>query len=258
MTNDMLQPPGWAEDTLSQFIQEAHENTFATFSNLKPIFGHLRSIDGAYRKLIGGVLNSPEWFPSFFLLRAHAAFLGGARLSLSAQVCEAYMVLRGCLESALYGLYVAGHPGSAEVWLHRHDSEDSLRSVRQMFRIKNLMEHLESVSSAERKIASALYERTIDYGAHPNERAISSNLERREDDEHVSFELSYLTGDSLQLRFCLQTTAEVGISGLSIIRQIYPERCDDLGLTQEIQDQRDVIRPVDEELLPRWSRTRGP
>ena len=77
--------------------------------------------------------------------------------------------------------------------------------------------------------AELLYERTIDHGAHPNERALMQMLQIAEKAEHVEFKAIYLEGDSDQLRLALKTTAQVGVCTLSLFRSIYRERFDILG-----------------------------
>jgi len=101
MQNEINKPPDWGQDPLSKFIKDAWHNTYATFANLKPQYTHLEAIHSAYQKIKDNLINTPEWFASFFLMRAHASYLGGVQLSFSGQIPEAYMVLRGCLENRL-------------------------------------------------------------------------------------------------------------------------------------------------------------
>ena len=115
-------PKDWGQDPLSEFIETTRENTIATFANLaasvQPIARHsLFSIAISSKNLN----NSPDWFSAFFVLRAHASYLGRVRFALSGQVFETYMVLRGCLENALYGFYFHRNPASQETWLRRSD-----------------------------------------------------------------------------------------------------------------------------------------
>jgi hypothetical protein len=52
----------------------------------RAIWNLLEQIDGTFRRAIDGMHNAKAWFESFFLLRAHAAYLGGVRFSASAQL----------------------------------------------------------------------------------------------------------------------------------------------------------------------------
>jgi hypothetical protein len=227
-------PPEWGADFLSEFIKTAYENTFATFANLRVEYKLLRVIDEIFRLVIENLINTSEWFAGFFLLRTHASFLGGVRLSCSGQIPEAYMVLRGCLENALYGLYLSKHPESCEKWLCRHDSEDAYRRVKQEFQIRRLQDFLAEIDNNLYQATNSLYNRTIDYGAHPNERALTSNLRRTEKNNCITFDLNYLTGNSLGLRLCLKSTAQIGVCSLYIFRHVYFERYDILGIAAKL------------------------
>ena len=89
---------------------------------------------------------------------------------MSGQAAETYASLRLCLENGLYGLYPSQHPGSRETWLRRHDSDQAKQRVRSEFTIRNLFDSLRGLDTKEAAVAEQLYERCIDYGAHPNER----------------------------------------------------------------------------------------
>ena len=67
MKSETKIPPQWGEDPLSQFIQDAWHNTYATFANLKPEFKRLQAIHSCFKRIIDNLLNTPEWFAGFFL-----------------------------------------------------------------------------------------------------------------------------------------------------------------------------------------------
>jgi hypothetical protein len=228
-------PPSWADDPLSKFIQDTIGNTYATFHNLKTPYNRLNDIHIVFAKIVDNIDRTPDWFAAFFLVRSHSAFLGATRLALSGQVPEAYMVLRGCLESALYGLYVARNPGSQETWLRRHDDEARKKEVRKKFKISNLLNLLEKTDKKLRDIAGDLYERTIDYGGHPNERAFFSVAKKHDDKHKTTIQSAYLIGNELALELCLKSCAQIGLCSLSIFQLIYKERFDILGLSDQVK-----------------------
>jgi hypothetical protein len=228
-------PPKLGEDPLSEFIKKSTENTFATYVNLKAEYKLLEYIDKHYRVLIENLPDTPERFGGFFFLRTHSSFLGGARLSLSGQIPEAFMVLRGCLENALYGLYLGKNPDSRETWLRRHDDEETYRKNKNEFQIRRLLDFLMEVDKELYRSTNVLYERTIDYGAHPNERAISSNLSRTKEEGSIEFSLRYLTVDSPALHYCLRSNAQVGVCALDIFGHIYRKLYDMLGISDALK-----------------------
>src|SRR5262245_14980589 len=227
-------PGGWGGDEITAFIDNARLNSFATYSNLRPEYGKVSEIDIVFRKLVGYLLNTKDWFAAFFLLRAHSAFLAGAHLAMSGQTAETYASLRLCLENGLYGLYLSRNPGSRETWLRRHDSEQARQRVRGEFTIRNLFDTLRATDNKEAAVAEQLYERCIDYGAHPNERALTVSLKQETGTDTVEFRVVYLTDDSVIFRGCLKTAAQVGASVLGIFRLVIKERFGLTGLTNEL------------------------
>jgi hypothetical protein len=228
-------PKNWGQDKLSNFIETAQQNTFATFANLKDVFRLFEGIDESFRRIIDNIDNARDWFPAFFLLRAHSSYLGAVRLSTSGQLPEAYMILRGCLENSLYGFYLFKKPKSVEVWLNRHDDEVAKKKVRIEFKIGPMFKLLSSNDSKLGTVASKLYESTIDYGAHPNAWALLTNLSKKKDDDSIKFELNYLTGKSPALALCLKTNAQVGVCSLMVFKLVFKERFDLLGISDILQ-----------------------
>jgi len=236
MQNEVRIPSDWGQDRLSKFIKDAWHNTYATFANLRPQYNHLKEIHLIYQEIVNNLINTPEWFASFFLMRSHASYLGGVQLSFSGQIPEAYMVLRGCLENSLYGLYVSRNPDAQEIWLRRHDDESSKKNCRNEFTAHNLFKCLEQEDNKKHDIASDLYEMTIDYGAHPNERAFMSLMSQSKDEKKIDFKMYYLIGDSLPLQLCLKNSARIGVCSLDIFKIIYRHRFDILGISDKLEN----------------------
>jgi hypothetical protein len=216
-------------------FDNARGNEFATYANIKGEIQRLIDIDALYRKVVDGLNHSKDWFAGFFVLRAHSNYLAACRMSWSGQIPECYALLRSCLENALYGIYLAKNPDSRETWLRRHDSDQHKRKVRNEFKIRTMLDFAKEIAKNEGEVAKILYERTIDYGAHPNERALMQTLQLNKRDKHVEFRVVYLEGDSVQLRLALKTTAQVGVCTISLFRPVYKERFDILGVTDVIE-----------------------
>jgi hypothetical protein len=229
-------PPSWGKDSLSEFMDIARNNSFATFANCPDQYKVLSAIDGIYRHAIDNLVNTPEWFASFFLLKSHSAYLGAAAFSIAGQCAESYMVLRGCIEAALYGLYLSRHKASHKTWLQRHNDDISLRRVKDEFKIVNLFAELKMVDQVTHDAVKTLYGRTIDYGAHPNEAALTSLLNRTDKGGSVVFNLRYLSPDSPAFRLALKTTAQVGTYSLLIFKNIYHERFAILGIDRTLDE----------------------
>ncbi len=227
-------PASWGNDKISTFLDDARNNEYATFANCQGEIRRLIDLDAWFRKAIDGLNHSNDWFSGFFMFRAHSNFLAACRMTWSGQLPECYAILRSCLENALYGLYLARNPNSRETWMRRHDSDAHRRKVKEEFKIGAMFELAKSIDTKEGSVAELLYDRTIDYGAHPNEQALWQVLQINEKAEQVEFKMIYLEGDSFQLRLALTTTAQVGVCSLSLFQSIYKERFNILGVTGAI------------------------
>ena len=228
-------PDDWGTDPLSEFIETARHNTIATFINLRPIYDHLATIHSIYQVIVENSHKTADWFALFFLLRSNAAFLGSLRFALSGQIAETYPVLRTCIEASLYGLHCVRNPDAQGVWLRRNEGDKERGKCKNEFSVGNVMTTLHRESPKTHDRIKLLYERTIDYGGHPNEKSIFSNIRRTDTDEHIGFDLVYLAGDTPAFRVCLKTCGQVAVCSLDVYRLIYSERFDLLGLTDRLK-----------------------
>jgi len=231
-------PPDWGTDEITKYLDQARSNAYATFHNMKPEYQRLVGIDSTFRKLVENLYNTKDWLAALFLLRSHSHYLVGISCAMSGQLPESYAALRVALEQALYGFYISKNPETQEIWLRRHDSEESKKKVRSEFQIRKIMDALHSTDNREADVAEMLYERTIDYGAHPNEYALMQTLQMKNDSGIVSFDVSYISGDGPALSLCLKTVAQVGVCILGVFRLVYSVRFDLIGLNQNLEELR--------------------
>ena len=102
MTASRTSPRGWGDDKLSTFMDAGLNNIYASFTKLREELRLLSDVNDAFYRVAEHLTHPPDWFVALFLLRAHSSYLGGAQLALAGQLPEAYTLLRGCLENALY------------------------------------------------------------------------------------------------------------------------------------------------------------
>ena len=238
---DIEIPEIWGQDPLSQFIEGVHHNCIATFVNYKdlPVMKALKEVDALFRCALRIPYKKTEeiLLPSF-MGRCHSAYLSSIQLSTAGQVPEAYPVIRLCLENALYGMFIQDDPTIREeiperskIWLDRGVSEEATKNCRRTFAYGNLRDHLISRDKALGECTSALYERTIVYGAHPNFYSHATTGDITE----TGGRIQYLLPNTDACRLCIQTAVEVGICSLKIYGLILQGRFDTAGITQRIQ-----------------------
>jgi hypothetical protein len=211
-------PPAWKNDSLSDFLGNAFSNILATFVHKRERYGHLAEIDSAFYELVRNLSNPKDLLAAFFMPRSHSAFRAACGLAMSGQAAESFVVLRSCLECALYALHINKNPTLAEIWLRRHDDAQSLKRCKSEFAHTNVIKTLENTDKKLHKIIQELYERTIDFGAHPNERAMTSNMQLIKTDDNNEFWSTYLHSDGLALDHALKTAAQCGLGALLMFR----------------------------------------
>jgi len=144
------------------------------------------------------------------------------------------MVLRGCLENAFYGFYLYNDQELQETWLKRHDDYKSKAKMRSEFTIRKVLDFMKTRDKSIYMISKDLYERTIDLGGHPNEKAFFSVMKQEKDEAKITFDSAYLIGNEPALQLALKSSAQTGICSLLIFEKIYEKRFEILGLSDRI------------------------
>lgn len=229
-----LAPPGWGSDPLTEFLENAYRNRHGTYFHKRVWVDRLSKLDGCFLRVATDWLNPKDQLAALLFLRSHAAFRAACEHAMAGQVAETFPVLRACLEQAGYALHVHRNPGHDELWLRRHDSPESLSKVKDAFTARKVQDSVKAANRHAGERYQALYQITIDYGAHPNERGLTANMSiRKEEDRHL-FEQTYLHGDSLSLDFALRTDAQVGMCSLEVLREVFSARFELLGVSAEM------------------------
>ncbi|NQW13916.1 MAG: hypothetical protein HQ479_06625 [Rhodobacter sp.] len=177
--NEKLIPPGWRKDHVTRYLDTCRGNQLATFANKRSQVIDLISIDGMFRKLVDGAIDPKPLLPMVFLLRAHSAFLNAVGAVMAGQLHEAQALLRVSLEQAGYGHFIGDDQERWERWMNRHEprTRSQQDKWRKEFSNGTIARHLTSADPTLGGIYTELYNRTIDYGGHPNERGMSMSTD---------------------------------------------------------------------------------
>ena len=228
----VLKPKDFGKDNLSNFLDIAQNNTYATFINKSVEFQKLLDLDGIFRKLIKNISQQDDAVLGLLLMRCHSSYLNAIRTLLSGAVVETFILLRSVLESSLYGLHIDSNDDLWKVWINRHQSAKDLKRCRDEFSYGNIKATLTKKSPLLSKTINSLYNTTIDFGAHPNEMAITSNSTLVKTEKQISFTTNYLTGDSLSLTHATKVTLQVGVGALSVFEKMRKDRFEILGIDE--------------------------
>ncbi|MER8761982.1 MULTISPECIES: hypothetical protein [unclassified Mesorhizobium] len=231
-------PSGWGDDALTEYLDEYRGNQYATFDNKRPAVADLIKIDALFKKFLEGAINPRPPAPMGFFLRAHSAYRAATGAAMACQLYETQGLLRLCLEHGSYGFYIGDDNARWKRWLDRGDSEAAKKVVRNEFTESKIRKHIAATSTKLAQHFGMLYERLIDFGAHPNEQGFSMSTHIRKEGENVHFDTIYLHGDGLPLDLGLKTTAQVGIWVLHIAQLVYPAKFELLRIKDDLAELR--------------------
>lgn len=228
-------PQDWGQDELTKFIDVAHLNQYATFDHKRPSVAKLVAIDAALFKVGTHMLNPSDLLSPLLMYRSHSAFRAACRMALSTQNVDTYPLIRSCLEYAGYARLIHDNHELGIAWLNRHNDEESLKHIRNAFTHSSVRARIEKDDAKLAQNYEELYQRAIDFGAHPNERGITGSLTITKGEDRTHFTQAYLQGDGIGLDHVLKTLAQAGLTALLIYRFLFPEKFLLLGLDEEIE-----------------------
>lgn len=189
-------PVGWPDDELAKFLEIGQSNVVASFVQLPAKYLKCRQVDDALRLMCGNLSDAGDWFAPLFALKSHACYRAAAGLALAGQSPEAFMVMRGATESALYGLYIHVNNEALEIWTKRNDSEAAKKKMKATFTIANMWKCLGAADAKLCVTAQDLYEKTIELGGHPNPASVAMASKMSRNPQGAQFKLNYLSADT--------------------------------------------------------------
>jgi hypothetical protein len=219
-------PPGWDDDVLASYFENAWRNVLSRFHNERYEYRRLKGIDSLFLRMVTGWINPEDVAVAPLVYRAHAAFRAAVQLTLSGQLGEAYMVSRGALEIALYANHISAHSELYPVWLGRVSSDQGKKESKAKFKMVHVKESLANRDNTLASRVSEIYDRTIDYGAHPNAGSVLGAIELEDRGEDGGgYNITYLADEGDGYTLAWRTTATIGLLCIDIFAHVFPERC---------------------------------
>jgi len=83
-----------------------------------------------------------------------------------------------------------------------------------------------------------MYQRTIDWGGHPNERSVTGNMKMIEEPDRRVMLAIMLHGDGVELDMALKTAAQCGMVSLELLQVLYTAKFELLGINAAMLDLR--------------------
>ncbi|UXD90041.1 hypothetical protein K2Y34_13225 [Cronobacter sakazakii] len=199
--------------TLNDYLQAILEN-YTDHSETPPqLMGMVLQMDQIFQEEIFG--HDLEMHPYALLLamNSYTMLLNAVGQALSGHTVAVFPVVRTALESACYAYLISQDEALGDIWANRHKSEKALQKCRRELTVKKACDALVSLSPQMAENVMAHYNAAIDYGAHPNRKAVFNHLSDigEVDSKFHGFELTGVYGpNSWQVNYALLACTEVG------------------------------------------------
>jgi hypothetical protein len=195
-------PPGYVRDELTKFLDNERHNQHATYFVKPEMVGKLVDIDAQFFTVSKNWLNPDSEILAQLLLKCHSAFRAATGLAMAGQACEATAICRSMLEFAAYALHMHRDPTLEEVWLNRLTDDASLKKQKKAFHHVDVLASVKAANRHARDRFENLYQRTIDFGGHPNERSVTGNLKMVKEPGKRKYDCHYAARRRLGARSC--------------------------------------------------------
>jgi hypothetical protein len=233
-------PPGWGDDDLTKFLDIVRHNQFATFATEGPAIKKLIAVDGLFLRASKDWVNPKSATVADLLLRCHSAFRAAVGLAMTGQP-ETFTVCRAMLEYAAYTVHIDRNPDLEAVWWGRHKDEASMKQQREAFLHGKVSKSVKEANRDAGQRFEKLYQRAIDHGAHPNQRAVTSNRKIMQEPGLVRVQAILLHADGPALDNALKNTAQCGMVSLELLQVALNSRFELLGINAAMLELRDGL-----------------
>jgi hypothetical protein len=225
-------PPGWGQDELSKFLQKTHEQQYATFHNKCDATAKLIAIDGLFVRVSNEWLNPKSEISAMLFLRCHAAMRAASGEAMAGQVVESFRQSRGMMENAAYAVHIHRNSHLGKVWLNRHADETGMKASKSEFKHGNVMKSVKSANVHAGGRFEMLYQRTIDFGGHPNERSVTGSMKMTKQADRREMLALMLHGDDAAFNAGLKSVTQCAMVSLEMLQVIFNARFELLGVNE--------------------------
>jgi hypothetical protein len=222
------------ERSLQEFFDTLRSAQRANRAKFPVWYDIIERTDRCFVRAGENLINPEPAMTGILLLRCQYAFKTAAGMALAGQVVETFVMQRSVLEYAGYCLVICKTPSLEGVFLGRHTSTEAMTAQKEAFKIR-------PVKLAVRRCDMTLadhfdedYERSINFGGHPNPHAALSATVPDEREGLNRFTVLAIRSDPAIVEHALKCTAQVGMTALCVLQHVFKEKFELLGIRQEI------------------------
>src|SRR5262249_27423399 len=221
-------------DNLIPFLELVVANQKANIAKFPAFYQLLRRVNICLSTAGKHLIGPKPIMTGLLFQRCQYAYKAAAGMALSGQAVEAFVMMRSCLEYAGYALAIFRDPELQAVFMGRHFSPEGMTEQKSKFRISEVRSTIASFDPRLAEVFQKFYDRSIDFGGHPNPHGIMSTVQMPENPIDQSFTALALTTDQKVLLHAMKSTAQVGLTALFIFQHIFKPKFELLGIREEM------------------------
>lgn len=223
----------WGNDNLSEFLEVAHGNQPLNRIRFPDEYSLLARVNACFVAAVGPALVDPKpMMVGVLFLRSQYAYKTAAGHALGGQPVEAFVMMRSCLEYAGYAAAMFADPTLESVFLSRHFDEPSKKLQKAKFQISGIREVLAGFDPRIAEKYQTLYDRTIDFGGHPNPNAAIGTMSI----EANNILTLAITADEQMLKHAMISTRQMGFTSLLIFYHVFKAHFGSSGVSAEMEE----------------------
>jgi hypothetical protein len=212
-----------AKQTLEDFFDALRAKQRANRKIFPEQYAIIVRIDRCFVGAGSDLTNPQPVMTGPLLLRCQYAFKAAAAMALAGQAADVFPVLRSVLEYAGYCLLIFETPSLEGVYILRHADGAAMKEQRDAFQIRAIKGTVSRhCSTALTTLFEDLYQRTIDFGAHPNPNAVFSTTSLDETKGQAT--TFAITKEPKIVLHALKSTAHIGLMALHVLKRSFSTR----------------------------------
>jgi hypothetical protein len=116
----------------------------------------------------------------------------------------------------------------------RHVGAAQMKAQKQAFAVASVREAIGRHDAKLATIFDDLYQRTIDFGGHPNPHGSFSAMVLDERGPETGLTAVALSNDATIIAHALKSTAQVGVTALHVLQHVFKAKFELLGIRQDL------------------------
>ena len=243
-------------DPFEKYFESARETELNILESNLLLFDALRTYHGFFSGRLFTEHTSMSPVQCLLALHSFMLYFCSIRIAISGHRAATFPLFRTALEASSYAVLIGERPQLQQIWMERNHTPEALRLCRNEFRsaVKDAARIIQTKSWATARTADWVvqaYDAAIDFGAHPNPKAIWPYVRMDEDrpDGYISISLSGIYGPtSHETSTALLACLDYGLLIAVILTSCLEHPSNETLI--ELKELNDLKESLTEELFP--------